>query len=142
VDKNKAIQERLAAEAPDHPARIFGEVVENGQLEPISCICAPPRRRIEDQSTLYIFQYDFCAKPIKIGRTQDVDKRRATLGSGHAFRLLEITSYPGAGYLEQFVHWQLREYQSKSGSGTEWFDVSVEVAQQAVENAIRLYGLK
>jgi hypothetical protein len=142
VDKNKAIQERLAVEAPDHPARMFGEVVENGQLEPISCVCAPTKRRIEDQSTLYIFHYDFCAKPIKIGRTQDVDKRRATLGSGHAFRLLEFTSYPGAGYLEQFVHWQLREYQSKSGSGTEWFDVSVEDAQQAVETAIRLYGLK
>ena len=34
VAENRAAQERLAVEAPDHPARIFGEAVENGEVLP------------------------------------------------------------------------------------------------------------
>ena len=36
VLENRAAQERLADEAPDHPARIFGEAVENGDVLPRS----------------------------------------------------------------------------------------------------------
>ena len=34
VLENRAAQERLAVEAPDHPARIFGEAVESGEVLP------------------------------------------------------------------------------------------------------------
>ena len=34
VAENRAAQERLAVEAPDHPARLFGEAVENGEVLP------------------------------------------------------------------------------------------------------------
>ena len=34
VAENRAVQERLAVEAPDHPARLFGEAVENGEVLP------------------------------------------------------------------------------------------------------------
>ena len=34
VAENRAAQERLAVEAPDHPARLFGEAVENGEVMP------------------------------------------------------------------------------------------------------------
>ena len=36
VLENRAAQERLADEAPEHPARIFGEAVENGDVLPRS----------------------------------------------------------------------------------------------------------
>ena len=36
VAENRAAQERLAEEAPDHPARIFGEAVERGEVQPRS----------------------------------------------------------------------------------------------------------
>ena len=34
VSENRAAQEQLAAENPDHPARIFGEAVESGEVLP------------------------------------------------------------------------------------------------------------
>ena len=142
VAKNRTVQERLAAEAPDDPARIFGEAIEADQMQLLDIRYASKKRSIEEQSNLYIFQYDFCLTPVKIGRAKDVNKRRSSIGAGHAFRVLEFATYPGAGYLERYVHQQLRECQSVSGSGTEWFNVSAEVARQVIEEAIRVHGLK
>ena len=141
VAENRLAQERLAADTPDAPARIFGEAVEAGQLQLLDLQYAPTKRPIEEQSSLYIFHYDFCPTPVKIGRAKDVNKRRLSLEAGHAFRLVEFATYPGAGYLERCVHQQLQQHQSDSGGGTEWFNVSAEVAQQAIEDAIRVHGL-
>ena len=142
VTQNKVVQERLAADAPDDPARIFGEAVEAGQVPFLDIRYASQKRPIEEQSNLYIFHYDFCSSPVKIGRARDVTKRRLALEAGHAFRSVEFATYPGAGYLERFVHQQLQEHQSHSGGGTEWFNVSAKVAQQAIEEAIRVHKLK
>jgi len=52
VAENRGAQKRLAAENPDHPARIFGEAVENGEVLPrgeLGQICQSIRQSVRSE---------------------------------------------------------------------------------------------
>lgn len=77
------------------------------------------RRKVRDH--LYIMQYSFDKETVKIGRSNNVETRRKQLESCHNFRMEVVSVYRQKGHLEKYIHWKLREKQSRSGVGKEWF---------------------
>ena len=85
---------------------------------------------------LYIMRYTHDCSAVKIGRASDVSARRQKLESGHNFLLEIIATCPEAGHFETQVHEMLREHRSRAGRGTEWFNVSAVVAQNAIHEVL------
>ena len=173
VAENRVVQERLAADAPGHYARIFGEAVEGGRVQPRGTMVPElqeamqaavrelhhdthqidvmslvhrtgmhvGKRKRERKYDLYIMRYDFRTTTVKIGRSEDVEKRRRQMEQQQDFRVLTVAVYPGAGHLESAVHDALHAHRSHRGAGTEWFDVTPDMAMRTVAQTMRAYGL-
>ena len=169
VAENRAAQERLAEDASDHLVRIFGEAVENSNVQPKDSM-APEllnamhtavgqlhaemqqtrlatlahraglhatKRKKKRKDDLYVMRYDFRTTTVKIGRAENVEKRRRQLQGQQDFHVLTVAVYPGAGHLESEVHDALHAYRSDRGAGTEWFDVTPDVAMQTITQTMR-----
>ena len=77
---------------------------------------------------LYIMKYSFDDTAVKIGRSNDVQKRQEGLQAGHNFFVEIVTIFPGKGKFESEVHRNLQDYRSKRGTGREWFDIAADDA--------------
>ncbi len=102
------------------------------------------KRRISEPThadDLYIMRYAFRSDCVKIGRSRNPEKRRRELECGHNFRIEIVDVFPGKGYLERRVHERLELRRSTEGAGTEWFDVDVATAIDAVGAEIELPAL-
>jgi len=82
---------------------------------------------------LYVMQYDFDASSVKIGRSDDVVKRRKTLEACQNFKVIVRKVYPGMGHMESSIHRGLRGYSSRKGSGREWFRMTPPEASRIIE---------
>jgi hypothetical protein len=70
---------------------------------------------------------------VKIGRSDNPEKRRRTLESGQPFRA-EIVA--GNGGLESTVHETLSAKRNEEGGGREWFNVTATEATAVINAAI------
>ena len=77
---------------------------------------------------LYIMKYSFDDTAVKIGRSNDVQKRQERLQASHNFLVEIVTIFPGKGTFESEVHRNLQDYRSKRGTGREWFDIAADDA--------------
>ena len=101
------------------------------------------KRKANEQDDLYVMRYkDIRKDVVKIGRSVDPDKRRATLEACHDFRVEILAVFPGRGHLEARVHEHLSTRRSQRGAGTEWFKVSAQQATETITNAIESYDLE
>ena len=90
----------------------------------------------QQDDDLYIMRYSFRSDCVKIGRSHNPQRRRRDLEAGHNFRIEIVGVFPGKGFLERRVHERLAVRRSTEGSGTEWFDVDVATAIDAVRAEI------
>ena len=74
---------------------------------------------------------------VKIGRSDNVDKRRRRLEACQNFFVEVVAIFPGKGSLEAAVHHQLQNYQSNKGAGKEWFNISAADAALVCSNALK-----
>ena len=84
--------------------------------------------RARKHDDLYIMKYSFDDSAVKIGRSNDVQKRQENLQAGHNFYVEIVTIFPGKGTFETEVHRNLQDYRSKRGTGREWFDIAADDA--------------
>ena len=90
----------------------------------------------EEARHLYIMKYSFDNTAVKIGRTQDVEKRRQQLQSSHNFVMEVVAFFPDAGHLESAVHTALAPHRSSRGAGREWFALDTHAAIAVVTGII------
>ena len=90
----------------------------------------------EKANHLYIMKYSFDNTTVKIGCTQDVERRRQQLQSCHNFTVEVVAYFPDAGHLETAVHIALAPRRSCQGSGREWFTVDAHTAIATVNGII------
>ena len=90
----------------------------------------------EKANHLYIMRYSFDNTTVKIGCTQDVERRRQQLQSSHNFIVEVVAYFPDAGHLETAVHTALAPRRSCQGSGREWFTVDAHTAIAVVTGII------
>ena len=86
------------------------------------------RRRAQKHDDLYIMKYSFDDTAVKIGRSDDVKRRKRGLQAGHNFFMEVVAVFPGKGWFETEVHRNLQDYRSRRGAGREWFDICAEDA--------------
>ena len=86
---------------------------------------------------LYVMKYSTDNNAVKIGRSENVEKRRRSLETGQNFFVEVVAIFPGKGYLEPDVHDRLQHYQSKSGAGVEWFNIRAADAALVCSNTLK-----
>ena len=85
---------------------------------------------------LYIMARSDAPGIVKIGSSQNVERRRQQLEAGHTFRMVTLASFPGAGVFEQLVHRKLDNARVLTGTGREWYRMSPSEAFQAAADAV------
>jgi hypothetical protein len=85
---------------------------------------------------LYIFSNSLLPGILKIGRSKDVERRRAEMQRSQPFHINTVATFPGKGHLEASVH---ATFQANlvDGPGREWFRVSESDAIHAIAVAMR-----
>ena len=101
---------------------------EGAESEPSDPDPSEPAPRAPD---LYIFANSLIPGMVKIGRSNDVERRRVELQRSHLFRLITVATFPGAVRLEANVHAALHAH-LVDGPGREWFHVSASGAIHAI----------
>ena len=94
----------------------------------------------EEARHLYIMKYSFDNTAVKVGRTQDVEKRRQQLQSCHNFVMEVVALFPDAGHLETAVHTALAPHRSSRGAGREWFAVDTHTAIAVVTGIMAAFS--
>ena len=61
----------------------------------------------------------------KVGRSRDVERRRAHLQCCQSFRMQLVATFVDAGWAETAVHARLAHSHVREGPGREWFKVSL-----------------
>jgi Meiotically up-regulated gene 113 len=92
------------------------------------------KRDAED--TLYVIRYSYRDDCVKIGRSDNPERRRRTLESGQPFRAEIVATFPGSGGLESTVHEALSAKRNEDGAGREWFNVTATEAIAVINAAI------
>ena len=87
--------------------------------------------------SLYVMRYSRDPECVKIGRSRNVENRRAALEAGQNFRVEVLVIFPGRGHLESHVHAHLDSCRSHQGAGQEWFLVPAGEAAGIVAAALR-----
>ena len=82
-------------------------------------------------------KYSFDDTAVKIGRSDNVKRRKRTLEAGQNFFVEVVAIFPGKGWLEKEVHRNLQDYRSTSGAGTEWFNICAEDAAAICSNTLK-----
>jgi hypothetical protein len=98
---------------------------------------ATERKRAAKQDDLYVMKYSIDDTAVKIGRSDNVHKRRRHLEASQNFFVEVVAIFPGKGSLEAAVHHQLQNYQSKKGAGKEWFNISAADAALVCSNTLK-----
>ena len=94
------------------------------------------RRILNDQIQLYVMTFAEHPGIYKVGRTDDVAKRRTQINRGVFLTVQVLAIYENAGHLESGVHDLLAPYRMKSGNCREWFKCSTEHIHQTVMSVI------
>jgi hypothetical protein len=95
------------------------------------------RRKRETQTDdLYVMTYNN-NDSMKIGRSENVEKRRRSLEAGQMFFVEVVATFPGRGPSEAEVHKRLQQYHSKTGAGREWFNISAADATLVCSNTLK-----
>ena len=66
---------------------------------------------------LYIMERSDAPGIIKVGSSQDPERRRRQLEEGHTFRMSVVAVFPGAGQFEHCVHRKLAYARVMTGAG-------------------------
>jgi hypothetical protein len=85
---------------------------------------------------LYIFSNSLLPGILKIGRSKDVERRRAEMQRSQPFHINTVATFPGKGHLEGIIHATLQA-SLVDGPGREWFRVSESDAIHAIAVAMR-----
>ena len=85
---------------------------------------------------LYIMARSDAPGIVKIGASQNVERRRQQLEAGHTFRMVTLASFPGAGVFEHQVHRKLDNARVLTGTGREWYRMSPSEAFQAASDVL------
>ena len=102
----------------------------------------PPKRRKTATDDLYIMCYSTDTTAVKIGRSQDVGKRKRSLEAGQNFHVHVLAVFPEQGPLEAHVHEHFADKRSTQGAGTEWFQIPAQEAVSLVGNVVAAYHTK
>ena len=128
--------EALQAAGP----QAFAEEAPSAAVQPEAPAEAaePPLQELLDtHEDLYIMQNSRIPGEIKIGRSNNVPRRKKDLEQAQNFKMNVLTIFPGKGYLEKEVHKRLKDFQVTGCAGTEWFKCSFGEAVQAIDQVIR-----
>ena len=95
-------------------------------------------RRVEltTKDALYVMRYSNDAEHVKIGRSRNVEGRRASLEACQNFRVETLVVFPNKGHLEGKVHAHLHDCRSTQGAGREWYRIPVGDAPGVVAKAL------
>ena len=108
-----------------------------GEFRGTGTITNRKRKREAKKDDLYVMKYSTDDTAVKIGRSDNVEKRRRGLEVCQNFFVEVVVIFPGKGSLEDAVHHQLQNYQSKKGAGKEWFNISAADAALVCSNALK-----
>ena len=95
------------------------------------------RKRAPKQEDLYIMKYSCDNSAVKIGRSDNVKRRKQELQAGHNFFMEVVAIFPGKGYLENEVHRNLQDFRSRRGAGREWFNICAADAAAICSNTLK-----
>jgi hypothetical protein len=130
-EHRKSLGELLGESAPqDHNERIAIYISEAGLYE--LSRAARKRKGVAAADTLYVMQYSFRRDIVKVGRSDNPERRRRQLEGGQAFHVEILATFPGQGALEGQVHEALAAHKNEEGAGREWFNVSAAQAIAAI----------
>ena len=101
---------------------------------PRSTRCVRPPTLSED--ALYVMRYSHDPNYVKIGRSRNVEGRRASLEAGQNHRVEVLVIFPGKGRLEGRIHAHFDGCRSALGAGREWFAIPASDAAGAVAKAL------
>ena len=93
-------------------------------------------RKLCAMTDLYIMERSDAPCIVKIGSSQDCERRRQQLESGHTFRMVLLAVFPQAGGFEHQVHRKLGNARVLTGTGREWYRMSPSEAIQAVAGVV------
>ena len=96
----------------------------------------PAKRRRITLDDLYIMRYTTSRRAVKIGRSNNVQRRKKDLEAGQNFFVEVVAVFPGYGVEENTVHRRLKDKRSHAGTGTEWFNVSTDEALDCIRQVI------
>ena len=77
---------------------------------------------------------------LKIGRSNNVELRRAALSSQQNFDMKVVAVVFGKGHLEKKVHRALEDKRVSRGPGQEWFRVGVDEAVHSIKTTAETEG--
>ena len=95
------------------------------------------RKRASKQDDLYIMKYSCDNSAVKIGRSDNVKRRKQELQAGHNFFMEVVAIFPGKGHLENEVHRNLQDFRSRRGAGREWFNICAADAAAICSNTLK-----
>ena len=124
-----------AEQAQQMIARLGGKSA--GEFRATGEITNRKRKREAKKDDLYVMKYSTDDTAVKIGRSDNVENRRRRLEACQNFFVEVVVIFPGKGSLEDAVHHQLQNYQSKKGAGKEWFNISAADAALVCSNALK-----
>ena len=85
---------------------------------------------------LYIMERSDAPGIVKIGSSQNPERRRQQLESGHTFRMVLLAVFPQAGGFEHQVHRKLDNARVLTGTGREWYRMSPSEAIRAAVDVV------
>jgi hypothetical protein len=85
---------------------------------------------------LYIFSNSLLPGILKIGRSKDVERRRAEMQRSQPFHVNTVATFPGKGHLEGVIHAAFHA-SLVDGPGREWFRVSASDVIHTIAVAMR-----
>jgi hypothetical protein len=131
AEHRKSLGELLGESAPqDHNERTTAYISEAGLYE--LSRAARKRKGVAAADTLYVMQYSFRRDIVKVGRSDNPERRRRQLEGGQAFHVEILATFPGQGALEGQVHEALAAHRNEEGAGREWFNLSAAQAIAAI----------
>ena len=83
-----------------------------------------------------VMRYSTCSRSVKIGRSNNPEKRRQSLQSCQNFFVEIVAVFIKRGHLEHLVHAKLHDKQSHDGAGTKWFNVTSDEALDTIRQVI------
>ena len=95
-------------------------------------------RRVEltSKDALYVMRYVHDSGHVKIGRSRNVEGRRAALEAGQNHRVEVLVIFPNKGHLESRIHAHFEGRRSTQGAGREWFAIPTDEAVGVVAKAL------
>ena len=84
---------------------------------------------------LYVMQRSDAPGILKVGRSDDPQRRAEDLQTGHCFLVRVVSVFYNVGHCERAVHAYLQEWRVDGGAGREWFRASLSMVYQAIARA-------